>query len=51
MNIQSTDKVILRWLIDRNTAFACKSTKDNRIKENFDIYDFQLSQKDIEEIE
>lgn len=47
---KSTGKVILRWLIDRNIAFACRSEKENRMKENIDIFDFKLTEEDINEI-
>ena len=47
---KSTGQVILRWLIDRNIAFACKSVHEERMKENIDIFDFELTQGEIEEI-
>lgn len=47
---KSTAQVILRWIIDRDIAGICRSVKENRMKENFDIFDFKLSKEDIEEI-
>ena len=47
---KSIGQVILRWLIDRNIAFACKSIREERMKENIDIFDFELTQEDIGEI-
>ena len=47
---KSTGQVILRWLIDRNIAFSCKSVHEERMKENIDIYDFELTQGEIDEI-
>lgn len=47
---KSTAQVILRWIIDRDIAGICRSIKENRMKENFDIFDFELSKEDIEEI-
>lgn len=47
---KSTAQVILRWLIDRDIALACRSVKEERMKENFDIFDFELSKEDIEKI-
>lgn len=43
-------QVILRWLFDRDIAVACRSVKENRMKENMDIFDFKLSPDDIEKI-
>lgn len=47
---KSTAQVILRWLIDRDISLACRSVKEERMKENFDIFDFELSKEDIEKI-
>ncbi len=43
-------QVILRWLIQRKVVAVCKSTHIERIKENFDVFDFELSNEDMEEI-
>lgn len=47
---KSAAQVILRWLIQRKVVVACKSTHLERIKENFDVFDFELSEEDMEEI-
>ncbi|WP_407421108.1 aldo/keto reductase [Methanobrevibacter sp.] len=47
---KSTGQVILRWLYDRDIAIACRSVKESRMKENMDIFDFELSKEDIEKI-
>lgn len=47
---KSSAQVILRWLIQRGVIVACKSTHEDRMKENFDVFDFELSNEDIEEI-
>ena len=47
---KSTAQVILRWLIDRDISLACRSVKEERMKENFDIFDFELSKEDIDKI-
>lgn len=47
---KSTAQVILRWLIDREIPFSCRSVKTKRMEENIDIFDFKLNKKDIEKI-
>ena len=47
---KSTGQIILRWLIDRKISFACRPVKEERMNENFDIFDYKLSKKDIEKI-
>lgn len=41
-------QVILRWLYQRNIVSLAKSTHENRIKENFDIYSFELDKEDMD---
>lgn len=47
---KSTAQVILRWLIDREIPFSCRSVKTKRMEENIDIFDFKLNKKDIKKI-
>ena len=47
---KSAAQVILRWLIQRGVIVACKSTHIERMEENFNVFDFELSDKDMEEI-
>ena len=47
---KSSAQVILRWLIQRGVIVACKSVHEDRMKENFDVFDFELSNEDMEEI-
>ena len=47
---KSVAQVILRWLTQRNVVALSKSTKVERMKENFDIFDFELTEEDMQEI-
>ena len=47
---KSAAQVILRWLIQRGVIIACKSTHIERMRENFDVFNFELSKEDMEEI-
>ena len=47
---KSAAQVILRWLIQRGVIVVCKSTHLERIQQNFDVFDFELTNEDMEEI-
>lgn len=47
---KSVAQVILRWLTQRNVVALSKSTKVERMKENFNIFDFELSKEDMDKI-
>lgn len=47
---KSVAQVVLRWLIQREVVAIPKSVRKERIVENFDIFDFELSADDIEQI-
>ena len=47
---KSVAQVILRWLIQRGVIIACKSTHKERMEENFKVFDFELSNEDMEAI-
>ncbi len=44
---KTTAQVCLRWLIQRGISALPKSTRRERIRENFDVFDFQLSAADM----
>ncbi len=48
---KSIAQVILRWLIQRNVVAIPKSAHKGRMEENFNVFDFELGQDDIETIE
>jgi len=43
-------QVILRWLTQRNIIVIPKSVRKDRMVENFDIFDFALTQEDMDAI-
>lgn len=45
---KSIAQVILRWLFQRNIVSLAKSVRKERMEENFDIFDFALSDDDME---
>ena len=47
---KSAAQVILRWLIQRGVIVNCKSTHIERMRENFNVFDFELSSEDMEQI-
>jgi 2,5-diketo-D-gluconate reductase A len=47
---KSAAQVIVRWLVQRGVVAIPKSVKKERIKENFNIFDFELSTEDLAEI-
>jgi diketogulonate reductase-like aldo/keto reductase len=47
---KSVAQVILRWLTQRGVVAIPKSVRKERIIENFHIFDFELSQEDMEKI-
>lgn len=47
---KSSAQVILRWLIQRGVIIACKSTHIERMEQNFNVFDFELSKEDMGEI-
>lgn len=47
---KSAVQVVLRWNIQRGVIVIPKSVHENRIRENIDIWDFELSERDMKEI-
>ena len=47
---KSSAQVALRWNIQRGVCVAVKSMKEERMKENLDIFDFQLSEEEMQVI-
>ncbi|MFQ1008106.1 2,5-diketo-D-gluconic acid reductase [Gilliamella apicola] len=47
---KSVGQVILRWLIQRQIVCLAKSVRKERMTENFNIFDFELSHQDMIDI-
>ena len=47
---KSAAQVALRWNIQRGVVVIPKSVHEDRIKQNFDVFDFTLSDEDMEQI-
>ena len=47
---KSVGQVILRWNVQRGVVVIPKSTHIERIKENIDIFDFELNGKEMKQI-
>lgn len=47
---KSVGQVVLRWLMQRGIVALAKSVRPERMAENIDIFDFELSAADIEKI-
>lgn len=47
---KSWAQVLLRWNIDRGVVVIPKSTHLERIQSNFDVFDFKLTQEEVDEL-
>ena len=48
---KSIAQVVLRWLTQRSIVAIPKSVRKERMEENFNIFDFQLSDEDMQSIQ
>ena len=44
---KSVAQVMLRWLLQRDIPLVVKSTHETRLRENLDVFDFQLSDEEM----
>lgn len=47
---KSSAQVMLRWLVQRGVIVACKSTHSERMQENINVFDFELTEEDMNSI-
>ncbi|WP_149714072.1 hypothetical protein [Campylobacter concisus] len=45
--IKTQGKIILRWLIQRDVIDIPKSVKNERMKQNIEVFDFAFTDEDI----
>jgi len=48
---KSAAQVVLRWLIQRSIVVIPKTVRKERMKENINVFDFELSDEDMESIQ
>lgn len=44
-------QIVLRWGIQRNTVVIPKTSKFERLKENFEVLEFELAKEDVDVIQ
>ncbi|WP_436884158.1 aldo/keto reductase [Mammaliicoccus sciuri] len=44
-------QVVIKWHLQQGRLVIPKSQNDNRIRENFDVFDFELSDEDLDKID
>ena len=47
---KSPGQICLKWAVQQNIAVIPKTTTPSRIKENAEIFDFQISDEDMQEL-
>ncbi|GMH94562.1 hypothetical protein TL16_g12941 [Triparma laevis f. inornata] len=48
---KSPAQILLRWGVQRGTAIIPKTSSERRLRENLDLFDFELEEEDVEGIE
>ena len=44
-------QIMIRWALQHDMIVIPKSTNKQRIQENLDVFDFQISKKDMDELD
>jgi len=48
---KTTSQITLRWLIQKDIIVIPKATSEKNIKENFEIFDFQINEEDMKKMD
>jgi diketogulonate reductase-like aldo/keto reductase len=43
-------QLVLRWGLQRNTVMIPKTSREERLQENLEVFDFEISDEDMEKI-
>ncbi|MDD4924193.1 MAG: aldo/keto reductase, partial [Dehalococcoidales bacterium] len=44
---KSTAQILIRWALQKGLVTIPKSSREDKIHENIDVFDFDISEKDI----
>jgi len=48
---KSSAQICLKWTLQKGIGVIPKSSNENRIKENIDIFDFEISEEDMKKLD
>jgi len=48
---KSTAQICLRWTLQKGIGVIPKSSNENRIRENYEIFDFEISEEDMKKLD
>jgi diketogulonate reductase-like aldo/keto reductase len=48
---KSVAQILIRWTLQKEVVVIPKSSRKNRVRENADVFDFEISQKDMDRLD